>query len=192
MGIPVKGFPRYTVDKNGIITNAQTGKVVRGRQNSNGYRVVELFYETGKSKQLLLHRLVAEAFIPNPENLPIVNHKDENRSNNCADNLEWCTYRYNVSYGTAPARRRQSTEWFYKSDRLKIMSRENGKAVCRPVSQFTKSGDYVASFSSVKEASKKTKTNASHISETCKGQRKSAGGFVWAYKGGDDLSASQF
>ena len=54
----------------------------------------------GKTRRFLIHRLVAQAFIPNPDNLPLINHKDENPSNNCANNLEWCTQKYNNSYGT--------------------------------------------------------------------------------------------
>lgn len=191
MGIPVKGFPRYIVDKNGIITNVQTGRVVRGRQNSNGYRVVELFYETGKSKQLLLHRIVAEAFIPNPENLPIINHKDENPLNNSAANLEWCTYKYNSNYGSAKEKAKKALAPFRSSERLKEIARRNGKTASRMVDQFTKDGEYVASYPSGKAASTETRINHSHILETCKGKRASAGGFVWTYGRGDDLSAFQ-
>ena len=69
-----------------------------------GYRRVMLV-KNGIKKKLLVHRLVAEAFIPNPNNYPCVNHKDENRGNNHVDNLEWCTYKYNSNYGTCIARR---------------------------------------------------------------------------------------
>lgn len=57
-------------------------------------------YKDKRTKQLLVHRLVAEAFIPNPDNLPEINHKDENKLNNCVENLEWCTRHYNLNYGT--------------------------------------------------------------------------------------------
>lgn len=62
----------------------------------------------GKMKSFRVHRLVAEAFIPNPDNLPFVNHKDENPSNNRVENLEWCTHEYNVRYGTAIMRMRNT------------------------------------------------------------------------------------
>ena len=61
--------------------------------------LVNLYDEEGKSKKALVHRLVAEAFLENPENLPCINHKDENKLNNCVDNLEWCTIAYNNCYG---------------------------------------------------------------------------------------------
>ena len=70
----------------------------------NGYRQVQLSKD-GKRSMKLVHRLVAEAFIPNPNNYPCVNHKDERPENNCVENLEWCTYEYNINYGTANERR---------------------------------------------------------------------------------------
>ena len=69
-----------------------------------GYEKVNLNKE-GRIEHKIVHRLVAEAFIPNENNLPIVNHKDESRSNNHVDNLEWCTHKYNITYGTAPSRK---------------------------------------------------------------------------------------
>lgn len=72
--------------------------------NSIGYLQVSLS-KKGKTKNFLIHRLVAKAFIPNPKNLPIINHKDETRSNNHVTNLEWCTSEYNFKYGTATTRR---------------------------------------------------------------------------------------
>lgn len=72
--------------------------------NTIGYDKVALCKE-GRKKYHNIHRLVAEAFIPNENNLPIVNHKDESRNNNHVDNLEWCTHQYNITYGTAPSRK---------------------------------------------------------------------------------------
>lgn len=63
----------------------------------SGYKQVTLCKD-GKCKSFLVHRLVAEAFIPNPDNLPIINHKDEDKTNNIVSNLEWCTYQYNTQY----------------------------------------------------------------------------------------------
>lgn len=71
--------------------------------NSHGYRSIVL-RKDGKSCIYSVHRLVGKAFIPNPENKPCINHKDENRANNNVENLEWCTYKYNDNYGTRNAR----------------------------------------------------------------------------------------
>ena len=66
----------------------------------NGYATTYLYKNNNKTS-FSVHRLVAEAFIPNPDSLPQVNHKDENKLNNCVDNLEWCTSKYNVNYSVA-------------------------------------------------------------------------------------------
>jgi len=76
-------------------------------RNICGYNSVML-YQNGKTKQFKCSRLVAQAFIPNPDNLPIVNHKDENKRNDCIDNLEWCTIKYNTNYGNAIDKIRKS------------------------------------------------------------------------------------
>ena len=83
------------------------GRIRKQVPNENGYSIV-MVKNDGKSRALKVHRLVAQAFIPNPDNLPFVNHKDEDPSNNRADNLEWCTHEYNVRYGTAIMRVRNT------------------------------------------------------------------------------------
>lgn len=83
------------------------GRIRKQVPNENGYSIV-MVKDGGKSRALKVHRLVAQAFIPNPDNLPFVNHKDEDPSNNRADNLEWCTHEYNVRYGTAIMRVRNT------------------------------------------------------------------------------------
>lgn len=81
------------------------GGIIKPTFRNNGYASVGLVKNNMWERQESVHRLVAEAFIPNPYNLPIVNHKDENPSNNHIGNLEWCTHAYNVNYGTATERR---------------------------------------------------------------------------------------
>lgn len=71
---------------------------------NSGYHTVTLYLKDRTRRKFQVHRLVAETFIPNPENLPCVNHKDENKLNNIVSNLEWCTYQYNNNYGTAKKR----------------------------------------------------------------------------------------
>ena len=98
----------YQVSNKGRIRRKKDNFVYKPRTFTNGYKSV-LLYKDGKwsrtgGKSELVHRLVALAFIPNPNNYPQVNHKDENKSNNFVDNLEWCTRKYNNNYGTAKAR----------------------------------------------------------------------------------------
>lgn len=94
------------------IVNCKNGKcrIRRGvcfkvcKDNRNRYKYVTLWDRNGKFLKTSIHRLVAQAFIPNPDNLPEVNHKDENKANNKVDNLEWCTHKYNINYGTCKQR----------------------------------------------------------------------------------------
>ena len=90
---------KYLVSNFGNVYSVITGKNLSIYTPKDGRPVVHLQNGT-ITKQCRVHRLVAEAFIPNPNNLPQVNHKDENKENNCVDNLEWCTCKYNINYGT--------------------------------------------------------------------------------------------
>lgn len=94
----IMDFNGYQVSNLGRIRSLKTYKVLKQKTNK-GYKSSCLF-KCGKIYYRYTHRLVAEAFIPNPKNLPCINHKDENPSNNCVNNLEWCDYAYNVNYGT--------------------------------------------------------------------------------------------
>ena len=114
---PVKGYEGYyevdqfgrvysidriiPVDDNGRKYNkALVNKQMKQNMHSKGYKVVSLTKD-GKTKTVFVHRIVAEAFISNEDNLPMVNHKDEDKTNNFVENLEWCTAKYNRSYGKA-------------------------------------------------------------------------------------------
>lgn len=99
-----------------------------------------------------VHRLVAEAFIPNPDNLPEVNHKDENGLNNSVDNLEWCSHQYNIEYS-------------------------KNKAVVQYYD-----GERIAEYKSIKVASQQTGINRKSISNVLNGWSKTAGGYEWDYK----------
>lgn len=132
----------------------------------DGYKRV-LLCSYGVHHHCAVHRLVAQAFIENPHNLPCINHKDENPSNNCVDNLEWCTYKYNSNYGTLPKR---------------ISERQiNNPALSRVVSQYTLNGEFVASYPSIREAERITGIDNTMISRVCRGKSKFAKGYVWKY-----------
>ena len=96
-----------TVNDNGrIYEKPIKGKQMKQGVHTQGYKVVSLTKD-GKTRTNFVHRIVAEAFIPNPDELPMVNHKDEDKTNNFVDNLEWCTNEYNINYGTAIKRASQ-------------------------------------------------------------------------------------
>lgn len=137
------------------------GAIIGQSYTSKGYKRVNLFLDGGRHEELV-HRLVAEAFIPNPNNYPCVNHKDEIRTNNTVDNLEWCDYQYNNTYGT---RIKHSV----KKQSIKVV-------------QYTLDGRIVSEYPSINEAGRKTGISAGHICHVCKGIRPTAGGFIWSYK----------
>lgn len=137
------------------------GAIIGQSNTRKGYKRVDL-YLNGKKHQELVHRLIAEAFIPNPDNLNCVNHKDEVKTNNYVDNLEWCDYRYNNTYGTR-------IERSVKKQSIKVL-------------QCTLDGNVISEYPSIKEAERKTGISAGHICNVCKGIRPTAGGFIWLYK----------
>lgn len=107
--VPVKGYEGlYEVSQSGQVRGTKrqgtNGNPLKAQRHKNGYLTVELC-RNGKRKGALVHRIVAEAFLDNPYRLPCVNHKDENKENNAVENLEWCSYSYNNTYGTAAIRR---------------------------------------------------------------------------------------
>lgn len=93
----------YEVSNLGNVKSLRRGKLMK-LGNCHGYLAVNL-RKDNKPQKFTVHRLVAKAFIPNPDNLPFINHKDEIKTNNCIDNLEWCTAQYNNTYGTSIKRR---------------------------------------------------------------------------------------
>ena len=100
---------RYEVSNFGNVRSLASGtpKLLKQMTNAgkyNGYAMVTLYSSPNCGVKVKVHRLVAEAFIPNPELFPVINHKDENKLNNSVANLEWCTRRYNTTYGTSRER----------------------------------------------------------------------------------------
>lgn len=111
----IDGFPNYMVSNTGEIKSLnynKTGKLIPHKL-SNGYLGINLYDNDKKSCYLLIHRLVAQAFLPNPNGCRIINHKDENRSNNPVNNLEWCSHKYNLIF-SIPALQYSKTREFLK------------------------------------------------------------------------------
>ena len=164
----------YQVSNLGRVRSLLHGKIwiLKSLGNRRGYLRVER-NRNGTRKDIYVHRLVAEAFIPNPLNLPQVNHKDEDKTNNSVDNLEWCTAKYNLNYGTCQAR---------KSAKLKGRRRLVNWSRAKVVLQYDKSGNFVREWPSTIEVQRQTGFAQPHISDCCRGKRKSAYGYIWRFK----------
>lgn len=142
-------------------------RLLKQNNDGRGYNVVTLC-KNGTKTTHRVHRLVAEAFIPNPNAYPCINHKDEDKTNNMADNLEYCTVKYNSNYGT-------------RNNRLgeKLTNRPDES---KSVLQFTLDGEFVNEYPSMAEAQRQTGIDSGNISSCCRGDRyKSTGGYIWKY-----------
>lgn len=140
------------------------GKIMKHSKNNSGYCTICL-HKDNKPKTFLLHRVVAQAFIPNPNNLPEVNHKDENKENNNVDNLQWCTRVFNNNYGK-----------LNKDGR-----RKSRKHRMKKVAQYTIDGKLIATYDGLRVAKEQTGINNLGIARCCEGILKTSGGYVWKY-----------
>ena len=158
----------YEVSDMGRVKSLWYGKEkILKPQNTSGYLKVSL-RKDGHTKRQFAHRLVAEAFIPNPNNLETVNHRDEVKTNNVVSNLEWMSRADNNNYGTHNKRVSEA--------------RLNHPAFSKQVQMFDKStGELLATFPSTREAERVTGINQGNISKCCLGKYKSAGGYIWRY-----------
>ena len=144
----------YEISNLGRIKSLKKGIILKQFKNTNGYFQVEL-WKNKKGKQFLVHKLVAESFILNINNFPFINHIDENKENNCTNNLEWCTAKYNCNYGTRN-------------------SRLSSPVICIELNK---------TYNSIKEASKDLNIQQAHISGCCAKRKHyiTAGGYHWQY-----------
>ena len=135
-------------------------KILKAYNNSHGYLQVNLCKD-GNREQPLVHVLVATAFLDNPDNLPEVNHKDENPKNNMVENLEYCSSSYNTNYGTR--------------------NKRVAEKLSKPVFSVDKESGLIMWWQSTMEAERCTGINNGSITQCCKGKRKSAGNHYWFY-----------
>ena len=154
-------------------------KILKPLILTKGYLSVFLYTTTTKTNKKI-HRLVAQAFLPNPDNLPQVNHKDEDKTNNVVwinedgsidyekKNLEWCTNEYNSNYGT-------------RKKRVSIKL-TNGKK-SKPVLQYDLKGNFIKEWPSVMEIKRQLGFSNGNIAECCRGKYNNIYGYIWRYKG---------
>ncbi|MGE7828946.1 NUMOD4 domain-containing protein [Paenibacillus sp. NPDC093718] len=163
----VRSIDRTTHHSDGKVTKNK-GRVLKLGTDKKGYRAVYMT-KNSKKKTAKVHRLVADAFVPNPNRLPLVNHKDENKANNHFENLEWCDNRYNVVYGTGIKRG------------LETATRKKNKTRRRAVVGIHIDTGERLVFSSTMDAQREGGFNASQIIRCCGGHNFSHRGYVWAY-----------
>lgn len=154
-------------------------RVLKLCTHKSGYKYTHLCKDK-VSKNYRIHRLVAEAFLPNPNNLPQVNHKDENKQNNCVDNLEWCTAEYNTNYGTRNERVRGKMSG---DNNCKTMLGKFGKEHHRSkiVYQYTKDGKFIKRWECARDVMRELGFNNKNISSCALGKRNLAYGYIWKY-----------
>ena len=158
----IKSFPRkYTIKKEKILSSCIM---------NNGYLCVALS-KNHKGKTYLIHRLVAETFIPNPNNYSCINHKDGNKLNNKIDNLEWCSYSYNSKEAYRIGLKK--SVWKGKFDK------ENSNS--KKINQYDLEGNLIKKWNSTMEIERQLGINHSNISACCKGRYKKSNGYIWRY-----------
>lgn len=160
----IQGYPNYQISNMGNVKSLKFGKekILKPKKDKYGYKRINLS-EQGKVKNYLVHRLVAEAFIENPNNLPQVNHKDEDKTNNCVSNLEFCTAVYNSNYGTRNQRMVDSCT-NHQNKSKQVLCVETGII-----------------YPSTMEIQRQFGYNNSNISSACNGRLKQAYGHTWKY-----------
>ena len=167
----IDGYPDYMVSNMGRVKSLERNvvkgkgglykieeKILKSIKKRDGYLQINLSKD-GKQKTHLIHRLVAQAFLLNPNNLVEINHIDEDKTNNRADNLEWCSREYNCNYGT-------------RNERISI-----------PILQFSKTDEFIKKWDSAREVERELNIAHNQITACCKKRKdyKTAGGYKWGY-----------
>lgn len=143
-------------------------RILKHQKNQEGYHTVYLSDGNGNQKRFLISRLVTLAFVDNPQNEDYVNHIDKNKDNNFATNLEWCSWSYNLKYGT----------------RIQRVAKKRAK----PIRQYSLNGILIAEYPSIREAERQTRFCNTNISACCnrKLHHNTQYGYIWRFKEDDE------
>lgn len=136
-------------------------KILKCKVDKDGYYGISL-HKDGKTKYFRVCRLIAMAFMPSNDKALQINHKDENKRNDCVDNLEWCTCKYNQNYG--------------------MRNKKISKSRMRKVYKYDLQGNFIEEFESINSAAKSVNKSFSNISLVCSGKQKTCGGYKWSYE----------
>ncbi len=156
----------YEISNLGRVKSIDHRKILKTNVNNKGYETITFTFQN-KTIHKLIHRLVAQAFIPNPKKLPQVNHIDGNKLNNNVKNLEWCTGSENMKHA------------------FRTGLRKNAKGIesvlAKEVEQYDSEGNFLKRYGSIREASRKIDITNQAIVRCLKGKSKTSGGYVWKY-----------
>ena len=200
------GYPDYMVSNIGRVktldkyVNSSYGskqlrkeRILKLDKTKFGYLRINL-QQNGKGRKFYVHRLIASAFLKNNNNLPYINHKDENKENNHVSNLEWVTQKENINYGTRNKRasekmKGENNPMFGKhhteETKQKISEAKKGKPLYNihvPILQYTLDGEFIREWESATTASKELGINQGNICSCCKNKLKSCSSYIWKYK----------
>ena len=165
----------YQVSNLGNVRSIKSNKVLVLSSSPSGYKFINL-RKNSTGKNFRVHRLVAEAFIPNINKLPFINHKDENPENNNVENLEWCTASYNINYGDRNNKVAKKVSIWRKKKGVEYSPRKRKK-----VAQYTLDDKFVREFRSINEAGRETKSSIGTIYNCCVDKSKSCNGYKWKF-----------
>ena len=169
----VKSLAREFIDRAGRRQNIKE-RIMKLPKDKDGYKTVGLYNGFGKMKTFYVHRLVCEAFHPNPDNKPQVNHIDEDKENNQVSNLEWCTCEENINHGT----------------RTKRAIKNTAKALSKPVGQYTLEGELIKIWNSARQAEQEGYFNHTSICRVANQKQKTHCGYIWKYINEEDKTGS--
>lgn len=186
----------YQISNLGRVKGLKRNKILALKDNQ-GYLKIGLRKPKDKQRFFSVHRLVAIAFIPNPNNYPQINHKDECKTNNCVSNLEWCTAKYNCNYGTHTLRVVQNTDYSkvnykarhehtnyaerYKHTDYTHIRECTKRRFSHRVIQYTLNDEVVREWDSLRDLEKALKCDRKQVVKCCKGIRENFRGYKWKY-----------